>query len=64
VLQTRKLKVQTVRYLRFDQTTTIGFLTLLMVAILAGPFLGVDRYLSDPNQHHQSGHERRASWLS
>jgi drug/metabolite transporter (DMT)-like permease len=28
------------RHLRLDQTTTIGFLTPLMVALLAGPFLG------------------------
>jgi drug/metabolite transporter (DMT)-like permease len=28
------------RHLRLDQTTTIGFLTPLMVAALAGPFLG------------------------
>ena len=28
------------RYLRLDQTTTISFLTPLMVALLAGPFLG------------------------
>jgi drug/metabolite transporter (DMT)-like permease len=28
------------RHLQLDQTTTIGFLTPLMVAILAGPFLG------------------------
>lgn len=28
------------RHLRLDQTTTIGFLTPLTVAILAGPFLG------------------------
>lgn len=28
------------RHLRLDQTTTIGFLTPLMVAILAGPLLG------------------------
>ena len=56
LLQTSKLKVQIIRsflllsstafnflalrHLRLDQTTTIGFLTPLMVAILAGPFLG------------------------
>jgi drug/metabolite transporter (DMT)-like permease len=56
LLRTRKLQVQIVRsflllgstafnflalrYLRLDQTTTIGFLTPLMVALLAGPFLG------------------------
>lgn len=28
------------RHLRLDQTTTIGFLTPLVVAVLAGPFLG------------------------
>jgi drug/metabolite transporter (DMT)-like permease len=28
------------RHLRLDQTTTIGFLTPLVVALLAGPFLG------------------------
>jgi drug/metabolite transporter (DMT)-like permease len=28
------------RHLRLDQTTTIGFLTPLLVALLAGPFLG------------------------
>ncbi len=28
------------RHLRLDQTTTVGFLTPLMVALLAGPFLG------------------------
>lgn len=28
------------QYLRLDQTTTIGFLTPLAVAVLAGPFLG------------------------
>jgi len=28
------------RHLRLDQTTTIGFLTPLIVALLAGPFLG------------------------
>jgi drug/metabolite transporter (DMT)-like permease len=56
LLVTSKLKVQllrsllllsstafnflALRHLRLDQTTTIGFLTPLTVAILAGPFLG------------------------
>jgi drug/metabolite transporter (DMT)-like permease len=56
LMRTRKLQVQLVRsllllgstafnflalrHLRLDQTTTIGFLTPLMVALLAGPFLG------------------------
>jgi len=56
LLWSRKLKVQilrsflllastacnflALRYLRLDQTTTIGFLTPLVVALLAGPFLG------------------------
>jgi drug/metabolite transporter (DMT)-like permease len=56
LVQTRKLRVQifrsflllsstgfnflALRHLRLDQTTTIGFLTPLTVAILAGPFLG------------------------
>lgn len=56
LLQTSKLKVQIIRsflllsstafnflalrHLRLDQTTTIGFLTPLTVAVLAGPFLG------------------------
>src|SRR5262245_31591817 len=56
LLRTTKLKVQIVRsflllsstafnflalrHLRLDQTTTIGFLTPLTVALLAGPFLG------------------------
>jgi drug/metabolite transporter (DMT)-like permease len=56
LMRTRKLQVQIVRsllllgstafnflalrHLRLDQTTTIGFLTPLMVALLAGPFLG------------------------
>jgi drug/metabolite transporter (DMT)-like permease len=56
LLQTNKLKIQIVRsflllsstafnflalrHLRLDQTTTIGFLTPLTVAVLAGPFLG------------------------
>jgi drug/metabolite transporter (DMT)-like permease len=55
-MRTNKLKVQIVRsflllsstafnflalrHLRLDQTTTIGFLTPLTVALLAGPFLG------------------------
>lgn len=30
----------TLRHLRLDQTTTIGFLTPLLVAVLAGPLLG------------------------
>jgi drug/metabolite transporter (DMT)-like permease len=56
LLVTSKLKVQllrsllllssttfnflALRHLRLDQTTTIGFLTPLTVAVLAGPFLG------------------------
>lgn len=56
LLRTRKLKVQigrsflllgstafnflALRHLRLDQTTTIGFLTPLTVAVLAGPLLG------------------------
>src|SRR5215510_12959272 len=56
LLKTNKLKMQIVRsflllsstafnflalrHLRLDQTTTIGFLTPLTVALLAGPFLG------------------------
>ena len=56
MLATSKLKVQllrsllllssttfnflALRHLRLDQTTTIGFLTPLTVALLAGPFLG------------------------
>jgi drug/metabolite transporter (DMT)-like permease len=56
LLRTRKLKTQlarsllllgstafnfvALRHLRLDQTTTIGFLTPLTVALLAGPFLG------------------------
>ena len=56
LLQTSKLQLQllrsllllsstafnflALRHLRLDQTTTIGFLTPLTVAILAGPFLG------------------------
>jgi drug/metabolite transporter (DMT)-like permease len=56
LLRTRRLKVQilrsfllfgstacnflALRHLRLDQTTTVGFLTPLMVALLAGPFLG------------------------
>ena len=56
LLQTNKFKIQIVRsflllsstafnflalrHLRLDQTTTIGFLTPLTVAVLAGPFLG------------------------
>lgn len=56
LLRTRKLKVQilrsflllgstvcnflALRHLRLDQTTTIGFLTPLAVAVLAGPLLG------------------------
>jgi drug/metabolite transporter (DMT)-like permease len=56
LLRTRRLKAQilrsflllgstafnflALRHLRLDQTTTIGFLTPLMVALLAGPFLG------------------------
>jgi drug/metabolite transporter (DMT)-like permease len=56
LMRTNKLKVQIVRsflllsstafnflalrHLRLDQTTTIGFLTPLTVALLAGPFLG------------------------
>ena len=56
LVRTRKLKTQIARsflmlgstlfnflalkHLRLDQTTTIGFLTPLMVALLAGPFLG------------------------
>jgi drug/metabolite transporter (DMT)-like permease len=56
LLRTRKLKVQifrsclmlgstafnflALRHLRLDQTTAIGFLTPLTVALLAGPFLG------------------------
>jgi drug/metabolite transporter (DMT)-like permease len=56
LLRTAKLKVQiarsflllsstacnflALRHLRLDQTTTIGFLTPLTVALLAGPFLG------------------------
>jgi drug/metabolite transporter (DMT)-like permease len=56
LLQTNQLKMQIVRsflllsstafnflalrHLRLDQTTTIGFLTPLTVAVLAGPFLG------------------------
>jgi drug/metabolite transporter (DMT)-like permease len=56
MLRTKKLKAQmfrsvlllvstgcnfwALRYLRLDQTTTISFLTPLMVALLAGPFLG------------------------
>jgi drug/metabolite transporter (DMT)-like permease len=56
LLRTRKLKVQITRsflllgstlfnflalkHLRLDQTTTIGFLTPLTVAVLAGPLLG------------------------
>lgn len=56
LLQTNQLKMQIVRsflllsstafnflalrHLRLDQTTTIGFLTPLTVALLAGPFLG------------------------
>lgn len=56
LMRTKQLKVQVVRsflmlastalnflalrHLRLDQTTTIGFLTPLMVALLAGPMLG------------------------
>jgi drug/metabolite transporter (DMT)-like permease len=56
LMQTNQLKMQIVRsflllsstacnflalrHLRLDQTTTIGFLTPLTVALLAGPFLG------------------------
>jgi drug/metabolite transporter (DMT)-like permease len=56
LLRTRRLKVQllrsllllgstafnflALRHLRLDQTTTVGFLTPLTVALLAGPFLG------------------------
>lgn len=56
LLRTRKLALQltrsllmlgstafnflALRHLRLDQTTTIGFLTPLTVAVLAGPFLG------------------------
>ena len=56
LLRTQKLKVQIARsflllgsttfnflalkYLRLDQTTTVGFLTPLTVALLAGPMLG------------------------
>jgi drug/metabolite transporter (DMT)-like permease len=56
LLQTSKLQLQllrsllllsstafnflALRHLRLDQTTTIGFLTPLTVAVLAGPFLG------------------------
>ena len=56
LMQTNQLKMQIVRsflllsstafnflalrHLRLDQTTTIGFLTPLTVAVLAGPFLG------------------------
>ena len=56
LMRTRKLQMQlfrsllllgstafnflALRHLRLDQTTTIGFLTPLMVALLAGPFLG------------------------
>lgn len=56
LLRTRKLKTQIARsflllgstafnfialkYLRLDQTTTVGFLTPLTVAVLAGPMLG------------------------
>ena len=56
LLRTRRLEVQIVRsflllgstafnflalrHLRLDQTTTVGFLTPLTVALLAGPFLG------------------------
>ena len=56
LLKTRRLKVQifrsflllgstafnflALRHLRLDQTTTVGFLTPLTVALLAGPFLG------------------------
>ena len=56
LMRTRRLKVQIVRsflllgstalnflalrHLRLDQTTTIGFLTPLTIAVLAGPLLG------------------------
>lgn len=56
LLRTRRLKAQLIRsflllgstacnflalrHLRLDQTTTVGFLTPLVVALLAGPFLG------------------------